>query len=101
MRSPLSSRRNNRPERVALDEAIVLVAWCTVMVYPFVSQLRFDPPRRGRNWRGSEAGVDDGGAAQSLADRTPLGDLEQPQSLVFGEITVETDGAIKMVDRRL
>jgi hypothetical protein len=41
MRSPLSSRRNNLPDRVAPDEAFVLVVWRTVMVYPFVSQLRF------------------------------------------------------------
>src|SRR3954451_8444494 len=45
MQSPLSSRRNIRPERVAPDEAFVLVAWRTVMVCPFVSQLRLDPLR--------------------------------------------------------
>src|SRR3954462_11854467 len=45
MQSPLSSRRNIRPERVAHDEAFVLVAWRTVMVCPFVSQLRLDPMR--------------------------------------------------------
>jgi hypothetical protein len=35
MRSPLNSRRNNRPERVAPDEAFVLVSWSTVMVLSF------------------------------------------------------------------
>src|SRR5262245_44193893 len=34
MRSPLNSRTNNRPERVAPDEAFVFVAWTTVMVSP-------------------------------------------------------------------
>jgi hypothetical protein len=33
--SPLNSRRNNRAERVAPDEAFVLVAWSTVMVKSF------------------------------------------------------------------
>src|SRR5215475_7661621 len=46
MRSPLNSRTNNRPERVASDEAFVLVAWSRVMVCPFVSQVRLDHPRR-------------------------------------------------------
>src|SRR5262245_66386586 len=46
MRSPLSSRTNNRPERVAPDEAFVLVSWSTLMVSPFVSQVRLDQPRR-------------------------------------------------------
>jgi hypothetical protein len=36
-----------------------------------------------------------------LADRTPLGDLEQPQSLFFGEVTIEMNGAMKMVGHRL
>jgi hypothetical protein len=36
-----------------------------------------------------------------LADRTPLGDLEQPQSLFFGEVTIELNGAMKMVGHRL
>jgi hypothetical protein len=36
-----------------------------------------------------------------LADRTPLGDPEQPQSLFFGEITIEMNGAMKMVNHRL
>jgi hypothetical protein len=35
MRSPLSSRTNNRPERVAPDEAFVLLVWTTVMVLSF------------------------------------------------------------------
>src|SRR5215471_11243407 len=43
MRSPLNSRRNNRPGRVAPDEASVLAAWKTVMVGPLVSQLLLDP----------------------------------------------------------
>src|SRR5262245_23356369 len=42
MRSPLSSRTNNRPERVAPDEAFVLVSWSTVMVFPCVCFL-FEP----------------------------------------------------------
>jgi len=36
-----------------------------------------------------------------LADRSPLGDLDQSQSLFFGEFTVEMNGAMKMVDHRL
>jgi hypothetical protein len=38
---------------------------------------------------------------QGLTDRAPLGDLEQPQSLFFGEIAVEMNGAMKVVDHRL
>src|SRR5215217_7033257 len=102
IRPPLSSRRNNRADRVALDEGFGLIAWSTVMVCPFVSQLRLDPARHSyaRHWRGSvrQARVDDGGAAQRLTDGAPLGDLEQPQSLFFGEIAVEMNGAMKVVD---
>src|SRR6266700_335907 len=42
MRSPLNSSRNNRPERVAPDEAFDLVASTTLIVCPSVLQLRFD-----------------------------------------------------------
>src|SRR6516165_12032314 len=42
MRPAFSSRTNNRPERVAPDEAFVLVSWSTVMVFPFVCFL-FEP----------------------------------------------------------
>src|SRR5262249_48254667 len=46
MRSPLNSRTNRRPERVASNEAFVLLAWRTLMAFSFVSQVRFDHPRR-------------------------------------------------------
>src|SRR6478672_1965155 len=46
MRSPLSSRKNNRPVLVVSDDAFVFVAWRAVMGFPFVSQLRFDALRR-------------------------------------------------------
>jgi hypothetical protein len=37
MRPPLSSRKNNRPERVESAETFVPLIWGTVMVLPFVS----------------------------------------------------------------
>src|SRR5215813_1122158 len=46
MRSPLSSRTNNRPERVAPDDAFVLGSWTTLMIDPSVSQLRLKSSRR-------------------------------------------------------
>src|SRR6516162_6435356 len=46
MRSPLSSRTNNRPDRVTPDEFFDLVVSDIVMVCPFVSKLRFDSSRR-------------------------------------------------------
>jgi hypothetical protein len=45
MRSPLSSRRNSRPEWVTPDDAIDLVASSIVMIFPSVSQLRLDSAR--------------------------------------------------------
>src|SRR5262245_64965717 len=46
MRSPLNSRTNSRPVRVAADEAFVFVAWITAMTCPFVSELSLDVLRR-------------------------------------------------------
>src|SRR5262245_682300 len=43
MRSPLSSRTNSRAVRVIASVGFAGVAWCMVMVSPFLSQLRFDP----------------------------------------------------------
>src|SRR6516225_8579900 len=45
MRSPLSSRTKSRPERVTPDAFFDLVASSIVMIFPFVSQLRFDAMR--------------------------------------------------------
>src|SRR5690348_12285026 len=42
MRSPLSSSRNNRPDRASPDEAFDLVASTTLIVCPSVLQLRLD-----------------------------------------------------------
>jgi hypothetical protein len=39
MRSPLSSRRNNRPELVAVGEGFDLVAWSTAMIFPSLCSL--------------------------------------------------------------
>src|SRR5262249_49469677 len=87
MRSPLNSRTDNRPERVASDEAFVLVAWSTVMVCPFVSQVRFDHPQRRAGLGDFQAqrvshflffGLQIGARVRRRADlaRKPLDDLD-------------------------
>ena len=104
-----SGRDNFSGGRVSSNAVIAsdfgLIACCTVMVCSFVSQLRLDPPAAWlcSNWRGTirQARVDGGRAAQGLTDGAPLGDREQPQPLFFGEIAIEMNGAMKVVDRRL
>src|SRR6202022_1986204 len=56
-------------------------------------QLAGQHPPSASRWRTSGAGC--------LTDGAPLGDLEQPQSLFFGEIAVEMNGAMKVVERHL
>src|SRR6516225_9139938 len=55
MRPAFSSRTNSRPERVAPDEALVLVSWSTLMVSPSVSQLRRNSPSRRAGFGNSQA----------------------------------------------
>src|SRR6516225_2913949 len=55
MRPAFSSRTNSRPERVAPDEALVLVSWSTLMVSPSVSQLRLNSTRRRAGFGNSQA----------------------------------------------